>query len=636
MPGTVEKGITITFKGDTVEFDKSVDGVNKGLNVLKTEIKEINKQLKLDPSNVDLLKNKFSNLQDQQKLLQVEVEEYQKRLDEMDKSEIGSKEWVKLQKEMENAQFQLEKVTKQVNTFAKANLELVGLGEKFKEVGNKAEKMASQLKPLSDIGLAIAGSFGAATLSASKYADDVNTLAKQFDLTTEQIQKFQLASELIDVDLNTITKSYSKLTKSMVSESGDVTEAFARLGISVRDNNGELRSANDVFNETIEALAGIDNETEQDAVAMTIFGKSAAELGPLINGGTEALAEFSKYLEENGLILSQDELDALNSTNDAFDKIKATLSAFTRKIATSLAPTFQKAFEKINQAVLKFKDFWDGLSPSVQRLIPIIAGLVGALAPALTIFSKLSTSIGGIISKLGWNGGLGSTIKDLMNPVTAIVAVFALLYATSDTFRESVNSLVSSLITNLVPIITKIIEIGTKLWEILSTLLMPIITAIGDWLGTYILPALQTLIETWLPILSNILDILIGLLELIVGWVGDLWDILKDVGVIDAIGGAFEGLGKIISGLTEIVKTIWSWFGNLISRAKEFLGLSGQISGAMASGIGSFARSGGYGSGGYGSGAFNVSIVVNNGNNITPTQVRGWVDIINEELGGLI
>lgn len=640
MPGNVEQGITLVFKGDSVQFDKSVDGVNRGLKLMQSELKDINKQLKLDPSNVELLKKKFENLSKQQELVQAKVEEYQKEIDSLDEKEIGSAKWVKLQTQLEKAQAQLKGITDQVDKFARANLDLVGLGEKFKQAGDKAEKFGNQLKGVSAAGLAVASSIGAMTIAAGKAADDINTLAKQYDLTTDQIQKFQLAAELIDVDFSTITKSYSKLTKNMTSSSSDVQEAFNKLDIQVRDSNGELRNVNDVFNETIIALSKIENETEQDSVAMSIFGKSAAELGPLIHGGTEQLAEFSKYLEENSLLLSQDELDALNDANDAIDKIKATLTAFTRKMATSFAPMVQKAFEKVNSVVLKLKNIWDGLNPSIQKLIPIVASLVGALAPALLAFSKISTAVGNLITKIGWNGGLGSTLSNLMNPIGLVITALGAMYASSEKFRDATNKLIGSLVESLSPILSQIVEILEILFNSLSAMLFPILTSIGDWFGTYILPQLQALTETVLPILSGILDILIGVLQTIVSWIGELWKFLEDTGTIEAIGNVFEWLGGIIEGLVGWIQNAVNWFGGLIDRAKEFLGINGQIAGSISGSgaLGKLSRSGGFQSGAFGSGGnMNVTInVSNNGRDITPRDVRVWVDLINEELGGLV
>ena len=62
-----------------------------------------------------------------------------------------------------------------------------------------------------------------------------------------------------------------------------------------------MRDADDVFMDMVDALGSIENETERDALAMQIFGKSARELNPLIRAGSKALADYSKEAEELGI-----------------------------------------------------------------------------------------------------------------------------------------------------------------------------------------------------------------------------------------------------------------------------------------------------------------------------------------------
>ena len=128
---------------------------------------------------------------------------------------------------------------------------LKGLEEQAKKAnGALTEKQA--LKNLQDIGKAaavatgafVAGTVGSA-IAAGEFADEINTLAKQTGLSTDQIQKFKFASDRIDVSLETLTGSMSKLTRNMASaRDGNkaTSEAFDLLGVSVVDSNGKIMS----------------------------------------------------------------------------------------------------------------------------------------------------------------------------------------------------------------------------------------------------------------------------------------------------------------------------------------------------------------------------------------------------------
>lgn len=366
MADELKKGITISFKGDTQEFDSSLGKVNKSLTKEKTILKEINSELKLDPKNVDLLSAKLGSLQKQEDLLKTKITEYNKELDKLSDADIGGKQWELIQKNLTNANYELSKVKKNIDDTNYA-IKGGGFDELSKNINNASSgalNFGDVLKAnvLSD---AIVGGIKAlanafkevgtyayeSVRDSGKLADEINTLAKQYNLSTKQIQQYMKASELIDVDVNTITKSMSKLTKNMSNPSTSVSEAFKKLGISVRNNKGELRDSNEVFNETISKLAEVSNETQQDAYALEIFGKSASDLGPLINGGAEQLEKFNEYLEENNLLLSDAELTDLNNMNDSFDTLKATIDGITQKISSKLAPYIQPIIDSITNFI---------------------------------------------------------------------------------------------------------------------------------------------------------------------------------------------------------------------------------------------------------------------------------------------
>lgn len=110
----------------------------------------------------------------------------------------------------------------------------------------------------------------------------------------------------------------------MNSESKATVEAFESLGVATKTQSGELRNNKEVFFEVIDALGQMKNETERDALAMQIFGKSATELNPLIVSGASELSRLSDEAHEVGAVLSQETLDSFNQLNDASDKLKKT------------------------------------------------------------------------------------------------------------------------------------------------------------------------------------------------------------------------------------------------------------------------------------------------------------------------
>lgn len=194
---------------------------------------------------------------------------------------------------------------------------------------------------------AVATGLSALTLKSALAADDLNTLAKQSGFSTADIQKWQYASDLIDVSIDDIVKSAGKMKKNMISTSSTTVDAWNRLGIKVKDSNGQLRNSTTVFYETLTALSKVQNETERDTLAMTLFGKSADSLAGIVDDGGAALQELAGKAEKAGVILSQDTLDGANALNDKVDTLKATVKGFAGKVGSELAGRASKALDVV-------------------------------------------------------------------------------------------------------------------------------------------------------------------------------------------------------------------------------------------------------------------------------------------------
>ena len=194
---------------------------------------------------------------------------------------------------------------------------------------------------------AVATGLSALTLKSALAADDLNTLAKQSGFSTADIQKWQYASDLIDVSIDDIVKSAAKMKKNMISTSKTTIAAWDQLGIKVKDSNGHLRNSTTVFYETLTALSKVQNETERDTLAMTLFGKSADSLAGIVDDGGAALQELAGKAEKAGVLLSQDTLDGANALNDKVDTLKATVKGFAGKVGSELAGRASKALDVV-------------------------------------------------------------------------------------------------------------------------------------------------------------------------------------------------------------------------------------------------------------------------------------------------
>lgn len=349
--------------------------------------------------------------------------------------------------------------------------------------------------------------FGLAASSAAA-ADDLNTMAKVTGLSTEQLQKMQYAAALIDVDVETVTGSLSKLTKNMYTASNggkNASEAFSALGVSITDSSGGLRNNEDVFNEAITALGKIENSTQRDALAMQIFGKSAQELNPLILGGVEQLKQLGDSAESAGLILKQEALDSLNAFNDSIDILKANAAAAGNVIGGTFAG--------------KFKVFTDLIGSTLPNITQGFAALFSGgditakaamLADQLTaLFSGITNNIAaGLPAMLeGFNGTILAVISSLVAQLPTVITTIL------PQLLEGFNSLISGLVAQIPVVLPLVIDGGISLFMgIIDSLnlvieqLMPLFPDLIAKIGTTLTEQLPLIIEQGFNILIGVVD----------------------------------------------------------------------------------------------------------------------------------
>lgn len=444
MAGKI-KGIIVEIGGDTTGLNKALKIANDGTKSLQSELKQVNAALKFDPQNVDLLAQK-------QKLLTQAIDETKDKVNALklakDKADaemasggnVSESQYRKLEREISFAETALKNLETQAN---QSKTSLQNISDTVGKFGTGAENLGKKLLPIS--GLAAGAVVGIAKLgvSAGQSADDINTLAKQTGLSTEQIQKFTYASDVIDVSLETFTGSLSKLIKNMQgAENGskNTIKAFEDLGVSYTDNvTGELRDSQDVFNECIDALARMENETQRDATAMQIFGKSARELNPLILGGSDALKQLGDDAEKAGLILSQEALDGANEFNDALDILKATAKGSFAKIGTEIAKMLVPQIKKLSDKIKDILGWLARLDEKTLKIIITTTAIVALIAPLLIGIGKIATGIQTLMTLTGalWTLITAHPIGALITALALVtVGILAYSTATADTSTE--------------------------------------------------------------------------------------------------------------------------------------------------------------------------------------------------------
>lgn len=407
------EGLYVKFGANTVEFDRSVKGINNALSSLKKDFNNINRQLKMDPDNVDLLNRKLLNLQEQARVGAMKIAELKKQQKELGESEVGSAQWNKLQLEISKVESQMKVVDQAMNS-TKKHIEDVGNPKSIlnlnKEINNVAKELdivnqKLELDPknveLSEEKMKLLGK------QSSLAKDKVQELKrKQEELGKEKIgteEWRQLQSEIgqAEVEVLKIDKAMGNLGDSSRSATGNIKEATGYLKadvmMNVAEKAGQLgqkmvdagKKTVDAWSEideamdtvttktglTGEALLGLQEIAKGIATSLpsATFQESADAVGELntqfgltgdtLQSAAEYLLKYSKITGEdisNSAINAKKAIDAYGLSNEDLAKVLDSVTKVGQDTGQSYDSIFQKAIDGAPQIKMLGLSFEEG------------------------------------------------------------------------------------------------------------------------------------------------------------------------------------------------------------------------------------------------------------------------------------
>lgn len=531
---------TLTLGGDQ-QYKSSLKQINNELRMAKSNMTAATSAFAKGDSSAAALaarQNGLTNVYDAQRR---KVELLRAKLEELRANGGASAE------EMDRLQMQLNSATAQMNRTGlqldQVNQSLEGLedageaagdglsagaeaaaemADASDEAGEHAEELGTKLKEIGKTtfqgvvtGLAALTAAAAAALAggyalagkAGDYADGFLTLSQQTGISTDALQRWSYASRIIDVDTGTITGAMRRMIMAMgdaADGSAGAQAKFDALGLSIRDQNGNLKDSETLFYEAVDALGQVENQTQRDALAMDLFGKSAQELNPLILAGTEAWRALGAEAEASGNVFSAEMMAKMGEFDDAQER----MSAGAEALKTSIGMVAMDAFLPLVQA---------GTEAMAEINLAIQNGLTGdELTAALSrALGHMDGAFDGVLELVG---GIGDMLAD------QAPAILGKALEMIQSVAKGISAKLPEIIKGLVDMLPGLIgDLGAALPEILGNLM--------DGLGTLIENVISS-IPQWAPQLGMaILQLIAAGLKGIVGLVDSLFK-----GILGAFG----------------------------------------------------------------------------------------------------
>lgn len=545
MANTNIKGITIEFNGDTKPLQKALRKVKDETKDIDKELKSVNHALKFDPKNVDLLRQKQELLKKKIDATKTSVEEMKKAQADMDRAGVDktSAQYQKLAREITIAEGELKQMNGELKQTSASASRIGQLGSTFQNLGGKITSAGQAFAPFSAAAAAALGALAGLAVKAGGTADDLVTLSKQTGISTDDLQLYAAAADLVDVSVETMAKSQQRLKKTMLSasEGGAIADRFEALGVAVTDANGGLRDSNDVFMDVIKALGQMENETERDAVAMDIFGKSASELNPLIEDAGATYEEVSKMLSEHGLApLSEEELQRANDFQDSLDTIKLIFNQLVTIIGTKVAGVLQPIIDNLVDKVTQFAEWLAGVDPEIIATVLGITAAVAAITPVLMAVGTAISVVGAAMSFLAAN-----PIVAIIAAIAAVISIIVLLIKHWDEVKAKATEVWEHIKT----VFGKVGEFFVNLWNTIKGAFVNFATAIGDAISG----AVKNAINGVIAYIENTINKAIRLINGAIGLINKLPGVnIGTIGELNlprlAKGGVLYGAQTVIAG----------------------------------------------------------------------------------------
>lgn len=560
------KGITIKIGGDTTGLDKALKETNKKSRELESELKAVDKALKLDPNNVTLVKQKQDLLKDSIKETKAKLDVLKEAQSQVTaqykKGEIDAGQYRAFQRELETTKSKLSSLKDE-----KKNVNAIGTA--FKEVKDKVEPV---IKKVEKVGSAIGG-------AASKAVKFTATLGK---IDTAMIGKaadgFKKYTQTIGVGLAAVTTALAANVETSREWNSDMTKL---------KTNAETSGNNfDFMKSKMQDLVAITGESDSSIEALSnlmAVGFSDEQMTPAINALSGAVEKFPDTLKIESLSDSLQETlatgaatgqfsELIGRMGDSVDDFNAGLQNCTSEaerqqyaldwLANSGLSEINDEYQSANKSTLDYErasfELQDALASLGTAFTPVMAGAKGMAADFLTKslpavqklsggFTKLFDGVSSLLDAYD-SGGLDGLTEQIP------IVISNLFNSASEFLAENAPTLITAATTVLTSIIQSLAQLAPSLINsILPSLLngfFGLINALVSTIPTLVPELVQGAITLFLGLIDGLNDVIGQLMPMLPSLIKQITDTLIE-NLPAIIEGGFQLLTGLITGLTK-------------------------------------------------------------------------------------
>ncbi len=577
------KGIIVEIGGDTVGLQKALKDVNDKAKNVSSEMREVEKALKLDPTNTELLAQKHTLLSKQVEIAKEKLsalKDVQKQVEQQFKNgDIGEEQYRAFQREVALAESnvkrldgQLEEVEKTMNTTSESTEELSkdldNAGKTTKDLGENVEQSESKLSKFGDVakkvGQAAADIFaalGKAAIDTGKKiwemsnevaaaGDSIDKTSQKIGISAESYQEWGYVFERCGANVDNLQagmKTLSGVIAEATNGSDKAKEKLSSVGLTLDDLNG--KSQDEQLSIVIQKLQEMGSSAERTAAASKLLGKSAVDMAAVLNTSAEDTQALKDEAHEYGMIMSNEAVAASATFEDSLTKMNHTVTGLKNNMIGALLPSITLAMDAVTDLIAGKENAGQAMDEAMTSLGNTLNNGLSEIVKKIPMFLSAAKTL-----VLSLTKGIIDNLPEIVK--TALEVVVELAKGIVDALPELLPALVECIATIADTLTSP--DMLTQLLDVALDLLMTLADGLID--------AIPQLVDATIQIIENLIRFLVepqNISKLVNA--GIRVTMALQTGLLNALPKLAEGALKLVLAIGDtIVHTDWLQVGKNI------------------------------------------------------------------------
>jgi len=468
-------------------------------------------------------------------------------------------------------------------------------GNVAKTVGTVAAGVATTVAAVGAAAIGVGKAIYSNVSAIASSGDEIDKASQKLGISAELYQKLGYAAELSGTSIDSFSLGVKNITNTLngMIESGYTANAtFEALGVSVTDADGNIRDSQSVMMDSLMALADMTDETQRNAMANELFGRSYQELLPLMNSGSEGIAAMMQEAEDYGMVISDEVVKSSAGFNDALTQLQGTFDGVKNRLLSDFLPSVttvmdglsdllagnEGAEETLTEGFMSAIDNLETLMPNILKIVESVVPAMLSAAPKIieALIKGITSTLPKLVpSALKLVGSLIATILEQLPSV--LDAGIQIVVSLVDGIAEMLPELIPEIVQTIIDLITMLLSNADMILDaalgLISGLADGIIAALPILIDAlpniivgiidFILSAIPKIIECGVKLLTSLVSaipqIIIGICkaipQIITGIITGILECLPDL-IVAGLELFVALIGALPQIITEIVKAI--------------------------------------------------------------------------------